>query len=376
MVADSSDYQQIFLRDVPLLDVRAPVEFAKGAFPGSINLPLLDDDQRAVIGACYKESGQDAAIALGWSLLTPTLKQARQQQWRDFIEANPGGYLYCFRGGLRSQITQQLIVETGCVYPRIVGGYKAMRQYLLDTLAALSASTSYLVISGRTCSGKTRILNNLSNGLDLEGLARHRGSAFGRLQCEQPSQIDFENALAICLLKHNYLSGAPLFVEDEGKLIGRCALPNTLRQTLRTSPRVIVHMPLRERIQIALQDYIIDNLRTFQNQFGEERGVTVFGEQILSDLCRIKKRLGGERFSAIRSLLHDAVDYLHQRHSVQGFVPAIHALLVDYYDPMYDYQRQQGSSAIAFEGSCAAVQEWCKQYQYQQSRGELAVEAL
>ena len=103
---NSADYRDIFLNDRPLMDVRAPVEFLKGAFPQALNRPLMNDIERQKVGTCYKQQGQDAAIALGHQLVGGTVKAERIAAWAEFARANPDGYLYCFRGGLRSQITQ------------------------------------------------------------------------------------------------------------------------------------------------------------------------------------------------------------------------------------------------------------------------------
>ena len=100
---NSDDYQSIFINDVPLMDVRAPVEFAKGAFPNTLNVPLLDDDQREVIGKRYKDAGQDEAIKLGLELFTPEIRQHRLAEWQQFTTDYPEGYLYCFRGGLMAR---------------------------------------------------------------------------------------------------------------------------------------------------------------------------------------------------------------------------------------------------------------------------------
>src|SRR5690606_18901553 len=103
-MVDCSDYKRIFLQDLPLIDTRAPIEFAKGAFPAAINLPLMTDSERQKVGTCYKQQGQQAAIELGHSLVRGKIKDERVAAWADFARANPQGLLYCFRGGLRSQI--------------------------------------------------------------------------------------------------------------------------------------------------------------------------------------------------------------------------------------------------------------------------------
>ena len=148
------DYRAIFLNDVPMMDVRAPVEFAKGAFPGVVNLPLMNDAERQAVGTCYKQQGQQAAIELGHRLVAGDLKAERIAAWAQFAQAHPDGLLYCFRGGLRSQIVQQwLETEAGIVYPRVIGGYKAMRGFLIETLAHDVTHARFVVLGGLTGSG-------------------------------------------------------------------------------------------------------------------------------------------------------------------------------------------------------------------------------
>ena len=157
MRADTSNYRDLFLDNVPMMDARAPVEFAKGAFPGVVNLPLMTDEERELVGICYKQRGQQAAIELGHRLVGGAVKAARLDAWAAFAKAHPDGYLYCFRGGLRSQIVQQwLRDEAGIAYPRVTGGYKAMRGFLLDTLDRAIAECDFLVLGGMTGTGKTR----------------------------------------------------------------------------------------------------------------------------------------------------------------------------------------------------------------------------
>src|SRR5690606_21350444 len=140
-----------------------------------INMPLLDDAQREQVGIRYKQQGPQAAIALGLELATPSLRAARLAQWREFYRQHPDGYLYCFRGGLRSQTTQQWLREAGIDYPRVLGGYKAMRGFLLGEFERSVRELPLLVLGGRTGSGKTAFLLQTPPFLDLEGLARHRG---------------------------------------------------------------------------------------------------------------------------------------------------------------------------------------------------------
>ena len=143
MPENLTDFRHIFLNDVPMMDVRAPVEFGQGAFPGVVNHPLMNDDERQQVGTCYKQKGQDAAIALGHQLVSGATKQQRIEAWAGFAQAQPQGVLYCFRGGLRSQIVQQwLKSEAGIDYPRVIGGYKALRSFLIDAGASFHGYAS------------------------------------------------------------------------------------------------------------------------------------------------------------------------------------------------------------------------------------------
>ncbi len=355
---DTHNFRELFLNDTPLLDVRAPVEFEKGAFPTSCNLPLLNDEQRHVIGTRYKEQGQDAAIALGWELATDDIQNDRKQSWRRFIEDHPEGYLYCFRGGLRSQLSQKLIAETGTQYPLVEGGYKAMRRYLLDELESNSATAPLILISGRTGIGKTRVLMGIKHTIDLEGMAKHRGSAFGAQLEPQPRQIDFENTLSIELLKQRDKHSNPIFVEDEGRLIGRIYVPDVFRNQMQVAPLVTLETSLEERIDFALEDYITDALPLYRSSFGTEIGEQKFSEQILGNLSRIQKRLGSERYTQLSGEFAEALTDLFQTGRADGFRPGIELLLTHYYDPMYDYQQNQREGRIIFRGDGDEVIAW------------------
>lgn len=363
--ANSQDYRRIFLDDLPLMDVRAPVEFDKGAFPQSVNLPLLDDEQRAAVGTCYKEQGQDAAIELGWQLATPEIKAQRARAWLAHAQAHPNGYLYCFRGGLRSRLTQQMLREAGLDYPLVVGGYKAMRRFLIDALETHSAQAPLVLVSGRTGSGKTLLLQKLARHIDLEGLAKHRGSAFGRQVEPQPSQIDFENSLSIALLKRlDESQHLPLFVEDEGKLIGRVSMPLTFKARMEQAPLAVLETPMHERIEIALADYVTDAWPQYLAHFqGEQaRAETLFRAQILDNLARIRKRLGGQKYDQIHTQFSAALDQFFSDGNADLFRPGIETLLTDYYDPMYDYQKGLRRGREVFRGDANAYVAWAADF--------------
>ena len=154
-----TDFTRLFTTDTPLIDTRAPIEFEQGAFPQSQNLSLMSNDEREKIGTCYKDKGQAQAIELGHKLVQGDVKNKRIEAWLQFIKNNPNGALYCFRGGLRSQITQQWIYEASSVnYPRIKGGYKALRRFLIDETNRIMQQITPIVIGGQTGCGKNQAL--------------------------------------------------------------------------------------------------------------------------------------------------------------------------------------------------------------------------
>ncbi|KMM83365.1 tRNA 2-selenouridine(34) synthase MnmH, partial [Pseudomonas psychrophila] len=215
------------------MDTRAPIEFLKGAFPGVLNLPLMTDHERERVGTCYKQQGQQAAVILGHQLVSGQTRAERLQAWADFARANPEGCLYCFRGGMRSQIVQQwLKQDAGIDYPRVTGGYKALRTFLIQTVDDAVEQCDLLVLGGMTGTGKTDVLVQLDNALDLEGHANHRGSSFGKRATGQPTNIDFENRLAIDVLKKRANGHQQFVLEDESRTVGSCALPLPLYQRM------------------------------------------------------------------------------------------------------------------------------------------------
>lgn len=346
-----------------MLDVRAPIEFAQGSFPNTVNLPLMTDDERQAVGLTYKEQGQDAAIALGHSLVNGPIKDARVAQWMQFATFNPTGVLYCFRGGLRSQISQQWLAEVGVNYPRILGGYKAMRQYLITAFEDNVAQTDFTVVGGLTGCGKTDVIRAIKGKLDLEGIARHRGSSFGGRAERQPTQIDFENQLSIHLLKLLDQGYQNVAVEDESNLVGRCAIPLVLRTKTQGSPLVWVTAPLEERVERILRDYVVDLHDDYVEAFGQDEGRVKYQAHLTKSLNNLRKRLGLARFDELNGFLNDALQSQMSGGSFDLHRRWVEPLLTDYYDPMYAYQRQQKAHKPHFEGDAPSVIAFLLQHQ-------------
>jgi tRNA 2-selenouridine synthase len=352
---NSSNYREIFLNDVPMMDARAPVEFNKGAFPGVLNLPLMNDSERQRVGTCYKQHGQDAAIAMGHQLVSGQVKDERVAAWAAFAKANPHGYLYCFRGGLRSQITQQWLAEAGIDYPRVIGGYKAMRTFLLETTQQAVAECDFVILGGLTGTGKTDVLVQLNNSLDLEGHANHRGSSFGKRATGQPMQIDFENRLAIDMLKQRASGTEQFILEDEGRMVGSCTVPLALYQGMQEYPLVWLEDAFEDRVERILRDYVINLCAEFISLHGEEDGFRLYAERLLQSLSNIQKRLGGERYQRLLAIMQAALDEQQRSAAVDLHRGWIDGMLREYYDPMYVFQRESKASRIEFAGDQAAV---------------------
>lgn len=356
--------EALLISGIPLLDVRAPVEFAEGAFPSATNLPLLNDTERAAIGTRYKQAGQDAAIELGLDQISGTVKSQRIQSWQQFFAQHPNAALYCFRGGLRSKITQQWLYEqTGKLYPRVEGGYKALRRFVLEQIDQLNTWLLPIVLSGRTGSGKTLLLEQLPQTMDLEALANHRGSAFGTQVTPQPSLASFENALLVRLLQQRAAGFQQLIFEDESRTIGSIHLPEVLFDLLREAPLLVLQTPDEQRVEISFQAYVVDMLHDFTALHQDTaKCLTAFEQYVQNSAGKIAKRLGGMRYAKVTELIEAAFVKQRETGELQAHREWVQFLLFEYYDPMYDYQLAKKQQRVLFQGSAAEIQDFLKNY--------------
>jgi tRNA 2-selenouridine synthase len=329
-VWNDSELINLFLQKTPLIDVRAPVEFESGSLPGAINLPIMNDEERALVGTCYKQQGQAAAIELGHSLVSGKIKEERIQSWCEAIRKNPATQVFCFRGGLRSQLACQWIEQAGISRTPIPGGYKRMRGFFLARLEE-APLPKMIRLSGYTGSGKTEVLKYLPQSIDLESLANHRGSAFGDLG-PQPSQSDFENSLALELIK----KGSPIVVEDESAVIGRLSIPKRFFLHMRESPIILLKTNEENRIQHIFEEYVLKTP----------------DEQLRNSLLRIQRSLGGLRYKEVAQEMEKALkcDRVMEQHHAW-----IALLLKYYYDPLYQRGLARQQDHIKFEGTASEV---------------------
>ncbi len=322
-------YKNLFLQSTPLLDVRSESEFVQGSFPLATNIPILNDSERHQVGLCYAQKGSTAALALGHQLVCGETKRQRVDTWKEFAQKNLTGALFCWRGGERSRLAQEWLLEAGVNFPRIEGGFKALRRFLMETMEDIISKTEWIVIAGPTGSGKTERIQKMENAIDLEACANHRGSAFGGNPSPQPSQIDFEHCLAIELLKRHEKGITKIYAEDESRMVGKSALPISLYQKILTSPLIVIDEPMEKRVERVLRDY-----------------VTPAPEKMLPALERIAKRLGGALYKNIRQDLAQALCLEEPEQSAIYHRVWIEKILTEYYDPMYDHSLKERSGRI------------------------------
>lgn len=350
-----------FIEKAPFIDVRAPVEYREGAIPGALNFPILTDEERAKVGRTYKQQGSEKATQLGHKLVSGPVKEERVQAWLQQIQKDPRTVIYCFRGGQRSQITQSWLAQQGIERPIISGGYKNTRQFLLEYLNHFSAGKDFFVLTGSTGSGKSVLLREVQKfypAVDLEKHANHRGSAYGNLG-PQPTQINFENELAVDLLglEQNIFQKNPdlkLLVEDESRLVGSRALPESFFETLRSSPVIFVERTLEERMDQIYQEYIVEALVPHD----EEQNQMVFAKYQKA-LDAIKKRLGGLKHQEITKIYQDSL-IKHLQGNPEEHKNWIKELLIHYYDPLYQGSFLKRNPPVLFRGNHQEISEYLK----------------
>ncbi len=267
-------------RDGVLIDVRSPSEFADGHIPGATNLPLFSNEERAQVGTRYSNNGHDDAVLLGLEIIGPKmarLARAAQQLLADHPADQRSLFVHCWRGGMRSQSFAWLLETVGLAPKVLAGGYKSFRAM---ARSKITGKWNLRVVSGLTGAGKTKFLKQMGdageNVCDLEGLANHRGSAYGGIgQGAQPTTEQFENDLFTVL--DQFTPDQPIWVEDEGNRIGRVVVPQEFYEQMRHAPAVFLDVDLPRRVKNLLVDY-------------EHLPV----EGLRNATCNIRKGLGGK----------------------------------------------------------------------------------
>jgi tRNA 2-selenouridine synthase len=299
----------------PILDVRAPAEYAQGHIPGALSLPLFTDEERARIGTTYKQVNPDKAVLLGLDFFGPKMRRMVEEARK--LAPGQEVRLHCWRGGMRSGAVQWLLELGGLQVNLLDKGYKDYRRW---ALAEMARPRQLRVLGGYTGSGKTTVLHALAAQgepvLDLEKLANHLGSSFGALgQPPQPTQEQFENDLAAALAA--LPDDRPIWVEDESRSIGGLGIPNEFFAQMKAAPLLVLDVPREARVQYLAADY-------GRHDAGE----------LASAVLRLRKRLGGlvtkEALGAI----------------AENDMPRMVELVLAYYDKTYGYGLEDRKGVI------------------------------
>jgi len=306
-----------------VIDARSESEYAEDRLPGALNWPVLDDEQRRIVGTEYVQVSAFTARKHGAAIAARNIARHVEQhvlplprEWQPLV--------YCWRGGQRSGSLSLVLSQIGFAVHVLEGGYKAFRAAVRAELDTLPAALGFQVVCGRTGSAKSRLLQALAaqgaQVLDLEALACHRGSVLGPLPWQpQPSQKAFETAVWQAL--RGFSPDRPVYAESESRTIGRLRVPEALLERMRASPCIAVEMPLPARVDFLMGDYahFVDDIDTF---------------------C--------ERLQALRDVRGGAVVEAWQARARAGDVAAVvQELLVQHYDPSYMKSMQRNFSALA-----------------------------
>jgi tRNA 2-selenouridine synthase len=307
-----------------LIDARTPLEYAEDHLPGAVNVPLLTNEERVEIGALYKQTGPHAARIRGLELTThrfPAMVAAAAA-----AAAGRPLLVYCWRGGLRSATLATMLDLTGYPVAQLKGGYKVFRQQVQEYFADFQPPAPLVVLHGMTGIGKTTFLGHLDPErytiIDLEGLAQHRGSAFGQLGLTQDlSQRHFDTLLWDAFRRAP--ANRPIILEGESRRIGRINLPGTLYDVMRDGIKVWCTASMETRVARLIEEY------------GREEYRQGMGEA----LERIRKKLGGDCYTEISGYL--------EQWALHDFM---RGLMEHYYDRLYYKVRDwQEAGTISLE---------------------------
>lgn len=277
-----------------IIDVRSSSEFAEDHIPGAINLPVLDDAERAQVGTIYKQVCPFSARKIGAALVSKNISQHLSQHFAD-KQKDYHPLIYCWRGGQRSNSMALVLTQIGWRVTLLEGGYKTYRTHVRQQLQHLPEKFTYRILCSLTGSGKTYILQQmrLTRGaqvLDLEALANHRGSLLGEewegKPSPQPSQKYFESLLLQQLQSFN--PEETVWLESESNKIGQVYLPQSLWEKMKQASCVEIHLAIAQRVQFLLQEY---------------PHLTTHPDILKAKLEKLKPRYGKEKLSAWYQLI-------------------------------------------------------------------------
>lgn len=295
-----------------IIDVRSPCEFADDHIPGAINLPVLSDAERVIVGTMYKQSSAFEARKVGAAMVARNIAMHIETRLKNY----PSDFtpmIHCWRGGQRSHSFARICSEIGWRSYVLIGGYKKYRLAVIEDISALSNDLSFIVLAGRTGTRKTDILLAMAERgtqvLDLEGLASHRGSLLGHIKGEpQPSQRFFESSLAHVL--RGFKTGKPVYVESESSRIGNIQLPPALWKKITEAPKIATTAPREARATYLLKSY----------------------EHLTQDKTALGKFVDG----MVNRYGHEQTDHWRSLMDADAWAELVNELLKIHYDPAYD----------------------------------------
>lgn len=327
---DADSAMDALARFDSIIDVRSPDEFEHDCLPGAINLPVLSNEERELVGTINAQESAFAAKRQGAALVAANIGRLLAEHLAD----KPPSWkplIYCWRGGNRSGSLATVLARIGWRTTVLDGGYRAYRRWVIKQIDKLAPLTEFHVVAGRTGSGKSRLLQELTDMgasvLDLEGLANHRGSVLGLLPDDvQPSQKQFESRLAKALAELN--GNGPVYVESESRKIGQVQIPNALIARMRSSTCTVLDFPVPVRTAFLIRHYA---------HFLQQPAL------LLKQLKRLHEMHGAARIEAWAAMADAG-----QWHSL------VTELLTLHYDPAYDrsmkrnYQQLDQARVVAW----------------------------
>ncbi|QQZ11306.1 tRNA 2-selenouridine(34) synthase MnmH [Heyndrickxia vini] len=298
--------------ELTIIDVRSQSEYKDATIPGSINIPFFNDDERAEIGTIYKQISPQAAKERGLEIMSAKLPGFV----KEFAKLNGKKAVFCWRGGMRSKTTATVLGLMGINVFRLNGGYRAFRNWVVDTLNTLELQPKAYILNGYTGSGKTTILHHLKREgypvIDLEGMAKHRGSIFGQIGLEPNNQKTFDAQLLEEILSYNH---SPYIIfEGESKRIGKITLPNFIIEKKEQGVQLFIDIPLEERVRHILEDY----------------QPWLYEKECFEAFSKIKRRIHTPIANKIETDLKSG-----------EYSSAVRLLLEYYYDPLYEHTAEQ-----------------------------------
>lgn len=298
------------------IDMRSPAEFSNGHIIGAINIPIFSNEERAEVGTLYKQVGVEQAKERGLAIASVKLPSI-VAQIRDLYKAGHPIIIYCWRGGMRSKSIVTILNLMGIQASQLIGGYKAYRRHVLDSLLHYKINPKIIVLCGSTGVGKTSLLQLLAEKgvpiIDLEKLANHRGSVFGQVGLGKPATAQFFDT-AILMQLNNLDTQPYILVECESKRIGNIYLPDCLYQAMQTGIHILLYTDIETRVSRLIAEYTdLDEPNT---------------NAIMMSLKALSKRFSAKK-----------MDELLLNFSQGKIRDVVRALLVDYYDPLYGYEK-------------------------------------